>query len=163
MPVREILLLGNPGLLEKSAPVGPAELDAAGLIGEDLRDSMRAFRSRYGWGRAIAAPQIGEHRQIVFMDVDGPHLLINPVITEPSSETIELWDDCMSFPDLLVKVRRYRSCRVTYRDEMWREQSIAAAGALSELLQHEIDHLHGILATMRAVDGSAFSLRSQRQ
>jgi peptide deformylase len=95
------------------------------------------------------------------MEVDEPRVLINPVISGTSSDTIELWDDCMSFPDLLVKVRRHGSCRVAYRDERWREQTIRAEGALSELLQHEIDHLNGILATMRAVDGSAFALRSE--
>lgn len=162
MAVRDILLLGNPGLLEECTPIGAGELDAARMIGEDLRDTMRAFRDRRGWGRAIAAPQIGERRRVVFMDFNGPQLLINPVISEPSTEMIELWDDCMSFPDLLVKVRRHRSCRVTYRDETWRVRTLPAEGALSELLQHEIDHLHGILATMRAVDGSGFALRSQR-
>jgi peptide deformylase len=68
----------------------------------------------------------------------------------------------MSFPDLMVKVRRNRSCRVTYRDDAWQEHTIEAEGPLAELLQHEIDHLSGILATMRAVDGSAFALRSER-
>ena len=163
MPVRDILLLGNPNLLKKSSPLDPGELQFAQSIGDDLRDTIRAFRERHGWGRAIAAPQIGVQRQIVYTEFDEPRILINPVISGLSdADMIELWDDCMSFPDLLVKVRRHRSCRVAYRDERWRGQTIAAEGALSELLQHEIDHLNGTLATMRAVDGSAFALRSER-
>jgi len=69
---------------------------------------------------------------------------------------------CMSFPDLLVQVRRHRACSVTYRDSAWREVRIRVEGALSELIQHEIDHLDGILATSRAIGGGAFALQSQR-
>jgi len=162
MPVRNILSLGNPNLLEKSTPLDPGELELAKSIGDDLRDTMRSFLGLHGWGRAIAAPQIGVPRRIIFMEADKPRILINPVISSVSkADTIELWDDCMSFPDLLVKVRRHQSCCVTYWDELWHEQTIDAEGALSELFQHEIDHLDGILATMRAIDGSAFSLRSE--
>ena len=75
----------------------------------------------------------------------------------------ELWDDCMSFPDLVVRVRRHRSCRICYRDLDWIEREWQLEGDLSELLQHETDHLDGILAVSRAIDGASFALRSQRQ
>ena len=162
MAACEILLLGNPKLLEKSVPVEEAELEYAISVGIDLRDTMEAFRSVHGWGRAIASPQIGVMKQIVYMELDKPQLFINPVLSYLSTEMIELWDDCMSFPDILVKVRRHQSCRIAYRDETWREYSHVIKGDESELLQHEIDHLHGILATMRAIDGSKFALQSQR-
>ena len=123
---------------------------------------MVAFREEYGWGRAIAAPQIGVPKQIVFLHVDEPQLFLNPAVFEPSSEMTELWDDCMSFPDILVKVQRHLSCQVTYRDDSWQERSIPVGGVLAELLQHEIDHLHGILTTMRVVDGASLALQSQR-
>ena len=65
MTVREILLLGNPQLLEVSTPVEKSELAYAKSVGEDLRDTMLAFRQKHGWGRAIAAPQIGVMKEIV--------------------------------------------------------------------------------------------------
>ncbi len=123
---------------------------------------MVMFRELHGWGRSIAAPQIGIMKQIIFMETDNPTLLINPVISEQSSDMIELWDDCMSFPQLLVKVKRYRSCRLSYRDAAWQEKSVILEGELAELLQHEIDHLNGVLATMRAIDGKSFALQSQK-
>ena len=67
---------------------------------------------------------------------------------------------CLCFPGLLVKVRRNRRCIVRYRDENWQVQELACEGYLSELIQHEYDHLNGILATMRAVDGKAFVMKA---
>jgi len=162
MAIREILLLGNPGLLEKCEPIQSDEIEFAKSVGQDLRDTIQVFRVKHGWGRAIAAPQIGIKKQIVFMEVDNPIIFINPVISEPSTEMMEIWDDCMSFPQLLIKVRRHRSCQINYFDEDWQEKTITVCGDLSELLQHEIDHLNGILATMRAIDGTFYALQSQR-
>ena len=163
MGAKEILLLGNPKLFEKSHPVQESELTYAQLVGKNLRATMAAFRHKHGWGRAIAAPQIGVMKQIIYMEFGSPELFINPVLTELSANMIELWDDCMSFPDILVKVKRHESCRISYRDSSWHEKTRVIKGAESELLQHEIDHLHGILATMQAVDNSQIALRSQRE
>src|SRR6516225_5167549 len=98
MAVREILLLGNPLLNERCEPVLQGELAAAIAIGHDLHDTLMKFRETHGWGRAIAAPQIGILKRIVYLHVDKPWLLINPVMTKVSKEQMELWDDCMSFP-----------------------------------------------------------------
>jgi len=161
MAVRDILLLGNPRLYEVCLPAAPNEL--AGLTGivEDLHDSLIDFRTRFGRGRAIAAPQIGVAKRLVYMNIDEPVVFINPVIDVTSAKTFELWDDCMSFPDLLVKVRRHCNCRVIYRDLGWNERSLLLSDSLAELLQHECDHLNGVLAVARAVDSRAFALRSQ--
>jgi len=86
----------------------------------------------------------------------------DPVVAALSQEMIELWDDCMSFPDLLVRVRRHACFTMTYHDENWREHQLRIDGVLSELLQHEIDHLDGVLAVSRAIDGASFALQSQR-
>jgi len=75
---------------------------------------------------------------------------------------MEVWDDCMCFPDLLVRVKRHRSCRIRYRDLEWNEQTMNLTGDLSELLQHEYDHLDGVLAVNRAIDSRSFALRSQK-
>lgn len=162
MPIRELLLLGNPKLYEVSVPVEKAELDKmAGLV-QDLHDTLLDFRRRYGAGRAIAAPQIGVMKRLIYMHIDRPVAFINPVLEEKSEAMIEMWDDCMCFPDLLVKVRRHKSCRIRYKDQDWIDQELRLEDDLSELLQHEYDHLDGILAVSRAVDGKCFALRSQR-
>ena len=67
--------------------------------------------------------------------------------------------DCMSFPKLLVSVRRYRHCILRYLDENWEPQEKRMDDDMSELIQHEYDHLDGILATMRAIDNKSFIMK----
>jgi peptide deformylase len=161
MPIREILLLGNPQLYEKSLPVSENEFDTIKSVTVDLHDSLMDFRSRYSYGRAIAAPQIGVMKRILYLCIDEPVIFINPVLDMKSKEMFEVWDDCMSFPDLLVKVLRHRSCRIKFFDRNWEEKEMRLEGALSELMQHEYDHLDGILAVSRALDGRSFALRKR--
>lgn len=153
---RDILLLGNPLLYEASAPVAADERRQLGSIIADLHDTLIAYRQRYGAGRAIAAPQIGVMKRLVYMYIDGPLAFINPTITPWGDDTMEVMDDCMSFPGLAVKVRRYARCKIDYLDLDWQPQQMELEGDLSELLQHECDHLDGILATMRAVDNKSY-------
>jgi peptide deformylase len=87
--------------------------------------------------------------------------LINPEIMWASAEMMELWDDCFSLPDLMIRVRRNRTIRVAYQDERGARHTIEAEDDLSELLQHEIDHLDGILATERAISPHALSTRAE--
>jgi len=160
--VREILLLGNPILSSRSDPVVLAETGTLRQVVTDLQDTLMHFRARYGAGRAIAAPQIGILKRLVYMHIDSPTVLINPRLEDLSTEMFELWDDCMSFPDLLVRVRRHRTCRIVYRDLDWNEQTLRLEDTLSELLQHECDHLDGVLAIERAIDRRSLAYRSQR-
>lgn len=164
MPAREILLLGNPQLWQPSQPVEDVRAAETRTVIDDLAATLAAFRAGHGFGRAIAAPQIGAQRRILFVNMNdgsfGPAPLINPVITRASEEVMELWDDCFSFPDLLVRVVRHREIDVAYTDEQGERRLVQASGDLSELLQHEIDHLDGILATDRAIDGRSFAIRS---
>ena len=161
MAVKEILLLGNPKLYEVCEPVKEEELDSVKAAAEDLRDTLLDFRKKHNAGRAIAAPQIGVMKRIVFMMLDEPVVFINPVLDNFSEETFEIWDDCMSFPDLLVRVRRYKTCLIRFKDINWKDKSMDLNESLSELLQHEVDHLDGILAVQRSVDGKAFALKGQ--
>lgn len=163
MSVKEILLLGNPLLYDVCDPFRPDETHRLDSIIDDLHDTMMSFRAEYGRGRAIAAPQIGVKKRVVYMHIDEPVVFVNPVLDQMSDETFELWDDCMSFPELLVRVRRHRHCRLTFRDESWKEQEWELEGDLSELLQHEVDHLDGILAVQRAIDERSFALARQIQ
>jgi peptide deformylase len=157
--VKEILLLGNKALYEVSANVGKEE--TAGLKGVilDLHDTLMDYRKRYGAGRAIAASQIGIKKRIIYMHVDEPVVFINPVLAYHDDEIMKVLDDCMSFPGLYVYVMRHRRCTVKYQDIGWKECAVELDGDLSELLQHEYDHLDGILATMRAIDNKSFVMK----
>ncbi|MHA3962990.1 MAG: peptide deformylase [Candidatus Thorarchaeota archaeon SMTZ1-45] len=161
MTVREILQLGNPQLYERSEHVTFSELDSISEIVDDLHDTMMEFRRKYSVGRAIAAPQIGIMKRIIYMHIDSPTVFINPTLMNLSDELFEVWDDCMCFPDLLVRVRRHKHCSIEYRDEEWNLKSLDLEDDLSELLQHEYDHLDGILAVMRAIDGKSFTYKNQ--
>jgi len=162
MSIKEILLLGNPKLYEISEPLKREELPALAPIIQDLHDTLIHFREQHGAGRAIAAVQIGVMKRLIYMHIDRPIIFINPVLDQKSEKMIAIWDDCICFPDLLVKVERHRSCRIAYRDMEWEERTIMLEGDLSELLQHECDHLDGILAVSRAIDPFSFALKSQK-
>ncbi|MBL7993955.1 peptide deformylase, partial [bacterium] len=149
-------------LYEACAQVLFEELHSLTPVIQDMHDTLMDFRSRYRAGRAIAAPQIGIMKRLVYMHIDRPVVFINPVLDHKSPELFELWDDCMSFPDLLVKVKRHSHCRIRFKNTDWQDQEMMLDNALSELLQHEVDHLDGILAVSRAVDEKSFMLRSQK-
>lgn len=165
MAVREILLLGDPQLWRPSEAVTDLRSTETKEIIANLADTLANFRAGHGFGRAIAAPQIGAHRRVLFVNMNdgtfGPAPLINPQIVKASSEMMELWDDCFSFPELMVRVRRHVEIEVSYTSESGESKLVTASGDLSELLQHEIDHLDGILATDRAIDERSFALRAE--
>lgn len=166
MPEREILQLGNPLLWQPSALVSDIAASRTQTLIGDLSNTLAAFRERTGFGRGIAAPQIGYAQRIIFIRMQPAGFngaLVNPQIVWSSPEHMELLDDCFSFPDLMVRVSRAARIRVDYQDESGATQSIEADGDLSELLQHEIDHLDGILAVDRAVAPHALMTRAEWQ
>jgi len=163
MAVRQVLRLGDPRLYQRSEPVRRAEVPGLAPVIADLHDTLLEFRARMNAGRAIAAPQIGVMKRLVYMHLpDRAVVFLNPDLDAWSSDRMQVWDDCLCFPDLLVLVERARGCRVTYRDLDWRETREDLRDDLSELLQHEVDHLDGVLAVSRAVGPRAFALRSER-
>ncbi len=159
---REILLLGNPLLYEKSEEVKVEELEELRPVFTDMFDCIKGIRRDYGFGRAIAAPQIGVKKRLICMLTDKPYIIINPTLEFIGDEMMELMDDCMSFPNLLVRVRRYRHCILRYLDENWEMQEMQMDDDMSELIQHEYDHLDGILATMRAIDNKSFVIKGEK-
>ena len=161
-PLDQILKLGNHKLYESSDSLKPEELPQAMEKARTMAGLIEAFRQRHGAGRAIAAPQIGYMKRLIVVNIDQPILIINPSLEEKSREMMELWDDCMSFPNLLVRVRRHRKCRLRFLNAQWEEESWELEDELSELLQHEYDHLDGILATQRAIDNQSYALSSER-
>ena len=148
-----ILLLGDPRLRETCGAVEDFCEQALSDEIRRLEDELDAFRREHGFGRAVAAPQIGIQKRIIALNLGkGTFVIFNPEITMRSAGTFTLWDDCMSFPDLMVKVERHASISMTWQDETgsihrWENMERPE----SELLQHEIDHLDGILAVDRAI------------
>jgi peptide deformylase len=157
-----VLLLGDPRLRRTAATV--TDFDTPALRGDVacLLATLAHVRRVHGFGRALAAPQIGVSRRLIAVDFGpGPFLVVNPEIVWSSPETFTLWDDCLSAPDLLVRLRRARALTLRYQDvrgvaQVWEQLDPAA----SELMQHELDHLDGVLFTDHALDRDALVMRS---
>ena len=158
---KPIKMLGDPTLRQVSKPVDDffslEFIDNAGFLHATLDD----FRRRYGFGRGISAPQIGVSQRFIALNLGAsPQLIVNPEVIWASQDRFTMWDDCMSFPNLLVRLERYKSISLRFQDEKgkfqeWNNLDVAT----SELLQHEIDHLDGILAVDRAIDKNSIILR----
>ncbi|MCA1623065.1 MAG: peptide deformylase [Acidobacteria bacterium] len=158
---KPIKLLGDPILRKVSNPVNDffnaQFIENAGA----LHATLVEFRQRYGFGRGISAPQVGVNQRFIALNLGtNPQLIINPVVTRISQNKFTMWDDCMSFPGLLVRLERYESISIRFQNENgeyqeWNNLDLAT----SELLQHEIDHLDGILAVDRAIDQNSIIMR----
>ncbi|MFN7572504.1 MAG: peptide deformylase [Betaproteobacteria bacterium] len=160
--IREILRMGDPRLLRVSEPVrelGTPELQA---LVADLFDTMRAAD-----GAGLAAPQIGVPLRVVIFGFerndryrDAPPVprtvLINPVLTPLTDEMEEGWEGCLSVPGLRGVVPRYAKLRYTGFDEKGGQIDRSVDGFHARVVQHECDHLDGILYPMRVRDFSRF-------
>jgi len=161
--IRPILQLGNETLRKKSSHVKDFHgKDLENLI-EDLSDTLQDAKKRFGYGRGVAAPQIGVLKRVVFIDMpDLKSALINPIIMKASDKKFEVWDSCFSFNlAFFVLVDRHYGVRAGYLDQEGKKHVIDAQDKLSELLQHEIDHLDGILAIDRMKDTKRMMMRSE--
>ena len=156
MAIRTVLQLGDPGLREVAKRVeNPAAPEILALV-DDLADTLAHWRKTTGYGRGIAAPQIGANWRVIFLKLPGeePWPLVNPEVSWRSEEKIVVWDACLSFLSIFMQVERDREITVRYQDLTGAEREVHAGEQrnLSELLQHEIDHLDGILAVDRITD-----------
>lgn len=147
-----ICLIGTASLREKSTAIDAR--DAAGAIAQAraLNAALAAFRTEHGFGRAIAAPQIGVNLRMIALALpEWPKVIVNPEIVWRSAEMMTVWDDCMCFPDMLVRVGRHESVSVAFETLDGERQLMEKLDrADSELIQHEIDHLDGVLSFDRA-------------
>jgi peptide deformylase len=161
MPIRPVLQLGTPSLWEPSGPVADPRDPATAALVADLHDTLLHWRATTTYGRGIAAPQIGVPRRVVVLDLGERWPLINAHIVRRSPASLLLWDACLSFLDLFGQVLRHAWIDVRWQDlaGAWHEQRFE--GELSELLQHEIDHLDGILAVARLLDVRSLCTRDQ--
>ncbi|MEE4115027.1 MAG: peptide deformylase [Marinilabiliaceae bacterium] len=156
MSLSEIRKIGDPILYKKSLELRRDEVEELLPHFDLMWRLIREFRDVYGRGRAIAAPQTGLLKRVIAIDTDSRYLLINPKIEYASDEMMELWDDCMSFPDLFVKVLRHKHLRISFMNLNWEKEEWDLSDDMAELIQHEYDHLDGILATERAIDSRSF-------
>ena len=141
MPVREVLVYPHPMLKQVAAPAQAAEAEA---IGHDLLDTMRSFARCVG----LAAPQIGRLARVIVVDVrghpkadthNGLLVLVNPGIVEAKGSDVAR-EGCISIPDLTANVRRATSIVVKHAGG-----TVESGGFEARCLQHELDHLDGVL------------------
>ena len=161
MAVRPIRLLGDPILRARSEAVKRVKSPAVRVVADDLQDTLRDLKERQGHGRGLAAPQIGAPLRILYIEKDEPWFLLNPEIVDIGDDDFLVWDDCFSIPDLLVRVQRAHRVTVQYTDLSGKQQTVNAEGDVAELLQHEIDHLDGVLMVDRPCGLDPFCLRAE--
>lgn len=167
MAVREVLRMGNPLLLERAKEVVEFDTQALHALIRDMEDTMADMQ-----GAGLAAPQIGvSSRVVIFGSKDAesvnprypdddhvPYtILINPVITPiKQEEMVEGWEGCLSVPGLRGVVPRYAAIRYTGFDPSGKPIERTVEGFHARVVQHECDHLDGILYPMRVEDFSRF-------
>mgnify|MGYP002859248957 CR=1 FL=1 len=147
-----VLLLGDPRLRARCEPVEDPRDPAFREEARRLVQALLDFRAQHGFGRGIAAPQLGLLRRFIALRWGGQvEVLVNPEVEAWSPATFTLWDDCMCFPDRLVRVRRHLGLTLRWTTlEGESRRCEVRDPALAELLQHELDHLDGVLALDRA-------------
>jgi peptide deformylase len=139
--------LGDPVL---RYPVPEGDIDPAELktIIKDMTDTLREAK-----GLGLAAPQVGILKRIFVYDMgDGLRVMLNPQVVWQSAETEEDTEGCLSIPGGEVTVRRCTAVRITAHDEVGQVQEIEAEGLLARMLQHEIDHLNGVMIIDRTTE-----------
>ena len=160
--IREVLRMGDPRLLEVSRPVQTFGTPELRELISDMRDTMAHLN-----GAGLAAPQIGVPLRVVIFGVQrNPRypaaeevpdtVLVNPVITPVGAEMEEAWEGCLSVPGMRGLVPRFRQLRYRGFDESGEAIDRTVEGFHARVVQHECDHLDGILYPMRIRDMSKF-------
>ena len=160
--IREVLRMGDPRLLERSREVARFGTSGLDSLLADMRDTMRALS-----GAGLAAPQIGVPLRVVIFGVElNPRYpdaepvpyteIVNPVIVPLGEEMEEGWEGCLSVPGLRGVVPRYTRVRYAGFDPQGRPIEREAGGFHARVVQHECDHLDGILYPMRVRDFTRF-------
>lgn len=158
-----IRYLGHPDLRKRCEIVGDFDSTTKKQI-TILKKTLLRFRKETGFGRGIAAPQIGIFKRIVTIyDGENVIVLINPKITKISKELAICEELCMSFGNLSATVVRPKFITVKYQDEKGSQTVIEADEKSSRMIQHEIDHLDGILNIDRAIKNGLRFVYSMKQ
>lgn len=147
MTIKNIIKIGEELLRKESLPITAFGTEELKQLEEDLRDTLIAFREKYGYGRGIAAVQIGTLKRAIYVkteEIEG--MLFNPKIIKKSEKRFWTWDSCFSADiAFFVKILRHYEVEVEYFDIFGKKKLLHAKKNLSELLQHEMDHLNGKL------------------
>lgn len=162
MAIREVLRMGDPRLLAVSEPVRAFDTPELESLLADMRDTMQNLN-----GAGLAAPQIGVSARVVIFGMDHnprypdadavPYtVLINPTLTPLSEEMEEGWEGCLSVPGMRGLVPRYRQLRYAGFDGRGQPISREVEGFHARVVQHEVDHLDGILYPRRIQDLTQF-------
>ncbi|MES3003560.1 MAG: peptide deformylase [Pseudomonadota bacterium] len=169
MTVRQLLLMGNPLLLQPSQAVeDPTSQETRQLV-TDIRDTLESIN-----GIGMAAPQIGVHKRVIVFCLPASRIpegavtqpipwtgMVNPTIEPLGDERIMLWERCLSLPGLYAKVPRFAHTRLSYSTTDGERITRECRGYLSALLQHECDHLEGTLYPHRLADANALAYASE--
>jgi peptide deformylase len=152
-PPLDIHYLGERVLRQPAKRI--AKVDDA--IRKLAREMLQTMYSSDGIG--LAAPQVGVHKQLIVIDCDPsnpenlPLVLINPKITAASSTVCDAEEGCLSIPGVYLPVTRPQTIDVSFKDEQGRPQRLKAKGLLARVIQHEMDHLNGVLFVDRVENG----------
>ncbi len=139
MAVYKIVLEGDEVLREKAKEVKKITPNIIKLL-DNMRDTMYAYK-----GVGLAAPQVGVSKRVIVVDIgEGLIEFINPEIVESQGEVVD-FEGCLSLPEIIGEVKRANMVKVKGLDRHGKEVEIKAEGYLARALQHEIDHLNGIL------------------
>jgi peptide deformylase len=167
MTARRVLRMGHPVLLERSQPVPDFSTPELQVLIKDMQDTMAAEE-----GAGIAAPQIGVLWRVVMFGIDHnpryPHaepvpftILINPEITVLDKAREEGWEGCLSVPGMRGLVPRYRRIAYSGYDAQGQYFEREAEGFHARVVQHEVDHLDGILYPLRIEDMTQFGFKEE--
>ncbi len=157
-PPLEIHSLGNGALRQSTRRIGKVD-DSVRELTRDMLRSMYAAR-----GIGLAAPQVGVHKQLLVLDLDlenpttPPLVFINPEIISCSASVETYEEGCLSIPGVYLNVVRPSAVILSFRDEMGRPRKMKADGLLARCIQHEMDHLEGILFVDRVTDENELNL-----
>ncbi|KKJ00307.1 peptide deformylase [Prochlorothrix hollandica] len=156
-PPLDVRRLGDRALRQPAKRVAKVDDEVRLLV----RKMLQTMYSEDGIG--LAAPQVAVNKQIIIIDVNleepttPPLVMINPTIQGFGEEVVLFEEGCLSIPQVFLEVRRPEVVKVSYRDEMGRPHSILADGIVGRVIQHEIDHLNGVLFVDRAENKIALS------
>lgn len=163
----EILKLGNPHLLKKSEPI----TNFSSQETQDIIQTLLTKKHSLDPIAGLAAPQLGILKRIIIFEApehrrDGGEVVpltiaLNPLITWASKETVRRWEACLSFPDLAVEVARPKEVLYAYFTPDGEEITRKATGFHAKVVQHEIDHLDGILSIHRMDDPTRLGYLSE--
>ncbi|MEO8199353.1 MAG: peptide deformylase [Gemmatimonadota bacterium] len=161
MSVHPIRLLGDPALRSSCETITKPKSMAARVVVDDTGETLKSVRLRLGYGRGLSAPQIGAPVRIICLELDKPLVLINPEIIDVGNEDFSIWDDCYSIPDIVVRVSRAYRIRIRFQDVKGATTEAEFEGETAALVQHEIDHLDGVLIVDRPHGLDPFCCRSE--